>query len=317
MKAIQIITPGKALVVDVPIPGIEDDQVLVKVKACVTCPQWDITLFKGIDIFERPGYPKYPLPIGFHGHEMSGKVVAVGPAVEKFKVGDRVASIISGGEDKPGFYCEYANRPVETIAKVPDSVSYEAAASLEMARYVSSHIGVMDVGGLRVGVVGLGSAGLIALQMFKSLHAREVVGIDILQPRLELARRLGADETINSSLQGDVKKLEQQSLQTSVDCSGTAAGLQAALDYTSGPVAIFGVVHGEAKFGIKHWLKGTHILPRKSPTEKDTEFVLELWRDNKLNTEALVTRRLPFERYAEGVELLIARKAIKICFYPG
>ena len=64
MKAIQIQEPGKAVLIDVPVPVIAEDEVLVKVVCCVTCPHWDLTLFKGVDIFGRPGYPKYPIPWG-------------------------------------------------------------------------------------------------------------------------------------------------------------------------------------------------------------------------------------------------------------
>jgi threonine dehydrogenase-like Zn-dependent dehydrogenase len=317
MKAIQIVAPRTVRVVNLPIPEVKDNEVLVKVEACVTCPQWDITLFSGFDIFERPGYPKYPIPVGYPGHEISGGVVAVGSGVRKFRVGDRVATLCSGGENNRGFYCEYVNRPEDSIVDVPDNVSYEAAASMEMARYVASHVRDVDFQDLRVGVVGLGPAGLIVLQMIKACGGREIVGMDILAPRLDLARRLGATETLNSSLGDDVAKLEQQPLWACVDCTGVAAGLQLALDHTHGPVVIFGVVHGEAKYGTQHWRQRTYIVKRNRPDERDTNFVLDLWRRGELDTDILVSARMPFEDYATGLEMLMERKAIKVCFYPG
>jgi len=54
--------------------------VLVAVHACNTCTQWDITVWRGIDIFERPGHPKYPLAPGATGHELAGLVVQAGKA---------------------------------------------------------------------------------------------------------------------------------------------------------------------------------------------------------------------------------------------
>lgn len=316
MKAIQIAAPGKAEIVEVPVPEVKENEVLVKVRACVTCPHWDITLFRGVDIFERPGYPKYPISVGYPGHEMAGEVVAVGAAVQGFKVGDRVASLDSAGERSMGFYVEYINRPVDTITKVPEMLSYEATASMEMARYVASHVRVMDVRGLRTGVVGLGPAGLIALQLLKALGALEVVAIDILEPRLELAHKLGATETVNPAQSDGIKRLEEAPLQASVDCSGVAAGLQVALDHTRGPVVMFGVVHGDAKLSTRHWWQGTYIPQRRGPTESDTQFVLDLWRQGQLDTESLVTARLPFEEYARGIKMLMDREAIKVCFFP-
>jgi threonine dehydrogenase-like Zn-dependent dehydrogenase len=317
MKAIQIVAPRTVQVVDLPVPEVEDNEVRVRVEACVTCPQWDITLFSGTDIFERPGYPKYPIPVGYPGHEMSGDVVAMGSGVREFKVGDRVATLRSGGEHNPGFYCEYVNRPEDSIVRVPEDVSYEAAASMEMARYVASHIRDVDFQDLRVGVVGLGPAGLIALQMIKARGGRKTVGVDILAPRLDLARRLGATEALNSSLKDDVAKLDRQPLQACVDCSGVAAGLQLALDHTHGPVVIFGVVHGDAKYSTKHWRQRTYIAKRNRPDERDTDFVLDLWRRGELDTDILVSARMAFEDYATGLEMLVERRAIKVCFYPG
>lgn len=71
--------PGDARIVDVPVPERVDNEVLIKVRACVTCPQCDITLMRGIDLFDQPGHPKYPIPVGFTGHEISGDVVSVSP----------------------------------------------------------------------------------------------------------------------------------------------------------------------------------------------------------------------------------------------
>ncbi|MBI2941221.1 MAG: zinc-binding dehydrogenase, partial [Chloroflexi bacterium] len=299
------------------VPEVGEQEVLVKIRGCVTCPHWDITLFRGIDIFDRPGHPRYPIPPGYPGHEASGEVVAVGPGVNTLKVGDRVASVVTAGERSPGFYAEYINRPEDTVAKIPDNVSWEAAASLEMARYVASHVRVVDWSGLRAGVIGLGPAGLIAVQHLQALGAREVVAIDVLEQRLALAKKLGAADTLNSTREVDRQKLVEQPLQASVDCSGAAAGLQVALDHTRGPVVVFGVVHGEAKFGTRHWRQRTWIPERKSPTADDTEFVLNLWREGRLDTDTLVSTRLPFAEYARGIGMLIERQAIKVYYYPG
>ena len=319
MKAIQIVAPKKVEIVDVPVPPIADNEVLVKVVCCVTCPHWDITLYTGVDIWERPGHPKYPLPWGYIGHEMAGQVVDVGAAVKALKKGDRVASLVYAGSYKPGFYCEYINRPEDTVVKVPDEVSDEAAANMEMSRHMVPYIRLLSLNnilGKRVGVTGMGPAGLIALQMLKSLGAAEVVAIDVLPERLKLAKKLGATDTVNSATD-EIQKLKEHPLRTALDCSGIAAGLQTALDYTRGSVAMFSVPHGNTIFTTRHM--GNNLLSGGGggPTAEDTRFVITLWQRKQLDTGALVTVKLPFERYAEGVEMLMARKAIKVGFYPG
>jgi threonine dehydrogenase-like Zn-dependent dehydrogenase len=318
MKAIQLVAPGKPQIVEVAVPGIGDNEVLVKVESCVTCPHWDMTLFKGVDIFNRPGYPKYPIPWGYPGHEMAGVVVKAGRGVKALREGDRVATLETAGEDKPGFYCEYINRPENKVVKIPDAVSFDAAASMEMARSVSPNARRLgDVRGRRVGVVGMGPAGLIAVQMVRAMGAAEIVAMDVQADRLALAARAGATETLNPADPGDLAKLQRKRLKACMDCSGHASGLQVALDHTDGMVSVFGVIHGEAKLTTSHWLSGLSLVTALPMTDEDTQLVIRLWEEQKLDTGMLVGARLPFERYAEAVQLLMDRKALKVSLYPG
>lgn len=316
MKAIQIVAPKKVAIIDVSVPPVADNEVLVKVASCVTCPHWDITLYKGVDIFDRPGFPHYPIPWGYPGHEMAGVVEKVGAKIAHFKVGDRVATLCTAGEDVPGFYCESINRPEHTVVKIPDHISFEAGANMEMARHMVPFVRRLgNIVGKRTGVTGVGPAGLIALQMLNALGAAEVVAVDINPERLALAKKLGATDTVNSATD-EIGKLKERPLKLTVDCSGIAAGLQVALDYTRGALSLFAVPHGNATFTTHHW--GLNIIGAwEAPTWEDTEFVLSLWRRKTLDTQALVTTRLPFERYAEGIEMLMDRKAVKIGFYPA
>ena len=190
MRAIQITEPGRFRIVDTPEPAAGPGEVLIAVQACVTCPHWDTTIFRGVDIFDRPGHPKYPIPVGYPGHEVSGRVEAVGEGVTSLQVGDRVATLKAGGESNPGFYSELISRPAEMVTRIPDNTSYEAAASMEMAYHMSPYVRALgDVAGKRVGIVGLGPAGIIALQMVRAEGAGAVVAIDLVPERLELAAR--------------------------------------------------------------------------------------------------------------------------------
>ncbi len=318
MKAIQIRAPETVDLIDMPVPELAGDEVLFKVMGCVTCPHWDITLYKGMDIFERPGYPRYPILPGRPGHEAAGDVVAVGPEVRQLEVGARVASIVTPGEDQIGYYCECLNRPEATVVAIPDDISYEGAASMEMARYVAAYVRALgDVAGKRTGVIGQGPAGLIATQLLLALGAAQVVAIDVLHERLALAGEVGATQTLRGGVEGDLEELSDHPLDATVDCSGAASGLQVALDNTRGPVSVFGVVHGEASFGIRHWRSGVYLAQRKAPAQDDTQLVLRLWKEGKLNTEILVSQKLPFEKYDKGIEMLIAKKAIKVYYHPA
>ena len=319
MRAIQITEPEHFRIVDAPPPEAGPGEVLIAVQACVTCPHWDTTLFSGVDIFERAGYPKYPIPVGYPGHEVSGVVEAVGAGVTSLQVGDRVATLKAGGESNPGFYCEHISRPAELLTKIPDNTSFEGAASMEMAYHMSPYVHALgDVAGKRVGVVGLGPAGMIALQMVRAEGAGAVVAIDLVPERLELARSLGADQVVRIEPGAAPAELEREPLQASIDCTGAAQGMQVALDHTvDGPVSPFGVIHGEAIYTTRHWRNRTSIAPRVAPAERDAAYVTGLWAAEKLDTEVLIGARLPFERYDEGVKLLLAKQALKVCYLPG
>ena len=318
MRAIQITEPGRFRIVDTPEPAAGPGEVLIAVQACVTCPHWDTTIFRGVDIFERPGHPKYPIPVGYPGHEVSGRVEAVGEGVTSLQVGDRVATLKAGGESNPGFYSELISRPAEMVTRIPDNTSYEAAASMEMAYHMSPYVRALgDVAGKRVGIVGLGPAGIIAMQMVRAEGAGAVVAIDLVPERLELARTLGADQVVRIEPGTPSAALEREPLQASIDCTGAGAGMQVALDYTvDGPVSPFGVIHGEAIYTTRHWRNRTAIAQRVAPAALDAAYVTGLWAAEKLNTEVLIGARLPFERYDEGVQLLLAKQALKICYLP-
>lgn len=173
-----------------------------------------------------------------------------------------------------------------------------------------------DINGLRIGVVGLGPAGLIAMQMLKARGAKEVVAFDINNDRLELAKSLGANQVINPLDLDDLKELSSNMLQGCVDCSGSSSGFQIALDYTkNGPVSIFGVLHGVGEYTTKHWRNKVSITKRISPDESDTEFVIDLWKEKKLDTDILISKRLPIESYSEGIQFLNDKKAVKVAYF--
>lgn len=133
-----------------------------------------------------------PLAIGYCN---VGVVIDVGPGVQNFAIGDRVAS--------NGKHAEIVNAPAILCAKVPDSVSDEAAAF--------TVIGAIGLQGIRLAkptlgegfvVIGLGLIGLITVQMLRA-HGCRVLGVDFDDAKLALARQFGAS-TVNPARGEDV-----------------------------------------------------------------------------------------------------------------
>lgn len=201
-------------VVDVDTPECPDDGVVVAVAASGLCRS-DWHAWRGHDPVELPIIP---------GHEFAGTIAAVGSAITGWQVGDRVtAPFVLGcgrcefcraGDAKvcpdqlqpgftlPGSFAQLVAVPraQTNLVRLPDAVSFVAAASLG-CRFATSFRAVVTHGGVQPGqwvaVQGCGGVGLSAVMIAKAFGAK-VVAVDVNDQALESARRLGADELVNS-----------------------------------------------------------------------------------------------------------------------
>lgn len=208
MKVAYLINPGKIEIIEKPKPSPKEGEVLVKVKAALTC---------GTDLkaYLR-GHPLIPMP-GPFGHEFSGVVEAVGNGVEKFKPGDEVMLVHTA----PCNECEYCKKGFFNLCKVltqdmmlgafseyivvnkrvvkqnmfikPSHISFEEAAFLEPVSCVMHGVKALNLKkDDKILIIGTGSIGLIFLQILK-LKEVEVAVMGKNYYKLELANRLGAD----------------------------------------------------------------------------------------------------------------------------
>ncbi|MBX6771813.1 MAG: zinc-binding dehydrogenase [Chloroflexi bacterium] len=318
MRAIQLTAPGQFTIVEVPVPTPGPEEVLVKVAACNTCPQWDLSLWRGIDLFEREGQPTYPQQVGWPGHEMAGVVVAAGSAVQGLRVGDRVANWNISPQSPNQCYAEYVALPAELVLPIPDHLPFEEAASLELLTCLATSIlRAGEVVGKRVGVSGLGPAGLLAVQALKARGAREVVGFDPIATRCTLACQLGADRALvpGGADWQELTRSEHQ-LDLSLDCVGVADSVNGLLQVTRERVIIFGVPHGPITFTRAAWSKGLSLEGYGRRSRLGAEYALHLLASGQVTTRPLVSAVLPFEEYDRGIQLLSERAAIKVCFTP-
>jgi propanol-preferring alcohol dehydrogenase len=210
------------------------------------------------------GHPVTP------GHEVAGEVDAIGDGVTSIRAGDRVAvhAIWSCGtceacrkgqtifcQDKRGVIgfsmdggdADYIAAPAEVMYKVPDDITWIQAAlmgdGVGTPYHAIKRVGLR--GGETVGIFGIGPVGLGSTAIAKFLGAR-VVAVDINPMRLELARTLGADVTLNAQDPDFAQKLAEitggKGLDRALDTSNTAATLTMALDHVAvrGTVAFVG-----------------------------------------------------------------------------
>ena len=321
MKALQIEAPGRAVWKDVPLPKPAVGEVLVKVLGVTTCPHWDMHMLGGQPMF--PGMKlEYPLKPGVPGHEAMGEVVAVGKGVKALKVGHNVVAWQDTGKPRDGFYAQFNAFPEKSLLRIPTNLTPLQVASLELAMCVEvSFQQLAQLGGVkgrRIGVAGLGPAGLVAVQLAKAHGAREVVGIDMVASRRNLARKLGADETRSPNAKAwKAGRCDARALDDAIDCTGLPVSIEFLMDRTQRCVTIFGVLRENVAFAPRHlWGPGITLMGYGDHNRAAGETALKFIRQGKLDLAPLTTKTLPFTRYAEGVELLKTKQAIKILFDP-
>jgi len=307
-------------VVEVPYPVPDAHEVIVQVAAWLTCTHWELTLCDGVDIFERPGYPRYPLDPGWPGHEWSGVVAETGEGVSRVKVGDLVAFWGSAPGDKRPSMCSYLEYKVVHEASVllfPAEHSFAGAALLEMLTSVcSSVVRAGSVAGKRIGVSGLGAAGLLCTQALRALAPAELVGFDPVSERRALALRAGADHTLAPD--GPAwEALRAAPLDLMIDCSGAGAAISAALKVTNGRVLVFGVPHGPVAFGPDQWRSGVTLEGYGGRLRAAADLARHLLVTRQVDESLYVTHTLPLEEYPRAVDLLRRKEAVKVCFLPG
>jgi threonine dehydrogenase-like Zn-dependent dehydrogenase len=325
MKILQVTAPGAAVVLDVPTPDPGPGQVLMRVEAVTTCPQWDLHLKHNEPMFVGHAF-RYPYPVGQPGHEATGVIAAVGPGVTGFAEGDRVSAWRDPGHDGPGSYAQYVVLDARNVIHVPAELSLRATAPVELAMCVGASflmLRQMDViRGRCFGVMGLGPAGLIAVQMARAEGAAEVVGFDFAASRREVARTIGAaaayDPRQDLSEQFPSRP-DAPALDSGVDCVGAKASVEFMMGRTADVVALFGVQRQDYTFAPRHWSGkrgGLRLCGYPGHSRQAAEYAVDLIARGVLDLAPLVTHELPLEGYMEGIALLEQQQAIKICFRP-
>ncbi len=203
----------------VSVPSIESGDILVRVKAALTCGT-------DVKVFRRGYHARMIVPPALFGHELAGDVVAVGPGVAGFQPGHRVVAANSapcgacfycrkGNENlcedllfNNGAYAEYMRIPARIVEKntyrIPDHISYQDAALIEPLACVMKGL---EETGLRRGdtcaVIGLGPIGLMFVRLAHVAGAR-VIAVGRRKMQVDRAASMGADELFISADGTDV-----------------------------------------------------------------------------------------------------------------
>ncbi len=320
MKLLQIEAPGRAVWRDAAVPTPGAGEVLVRILAIATCPHWDLHIFGGQPMF--PGMKlAYPYLPGQPGHEAVGEVAALGAGVSTLSVGARVAVWRDTGRRPQGCYAQFNVLRAEDLLEVPATLSAAAIASLELAMCVEVSFQQLarlgGIAGRRIGLSGLGPAGLVAVQLARAHGAAEVIGIDPVAERRALAAVLGAHRTVEPDATAWPATRGAGALDDAIDLTGVPASIEFLFDRTQRCVTLFGVLREEVRYGGRHMFgPGLLLMGYGDHNRVAAETALRFITEGKLRLAPLITHTLPFSQYAVGVELLRTKQAIKILFDP-
>ena len=242
--------PGKFVYrTDLPIPQINDDEVLIKVHCTAVCGT-DLHIME----WDQWSQTRVKTPL-IPGHETAGDIVEVGKNVRDRKVGDRVScethipcgtcwfcknglphickNVRLFGATENGAFAEYAKIPAKNTFLLDDDIAYETACLFEPMGAGVHGVESAEVAVKTVLVSGCGPIGLTAVSACKTFGAKLVIACDLVDERLETAREMGADVVINSGkcqLQEEVLRLtDGVGVDAAIDITGAGAAIQASL----------------------------------------------------------------------------------------
>jgi L-iditol 2-dehydrogenase len=341
VKAATFYGSGGLVVEEVAVPEIADDELLVRVRAAPICGS-DLRIL-------RTGHPL--IPAGTRrvlGHEVAGDVARVGSRVQGFSPGERVCLVpcvgcgrcddcIAGdnnacslvrilGFDFDGGFQEYLRVPRAALERgnvfpVPDSVSYAEAALVEP---MACCYGAQRQVGLdfrdRVVIVGAGPIGVMHTLLARLAGARRIIVSDVVAPRLDMVRELGADVVVDGSsedLMGAVMKESNGRGADVVITTVSSAAVQSQavqLLATRGRLCLFAGLSASERVEMDtnrvHYRRLT-VTGTTGTSIADYAACLRLVAERRIDLSPVITGRFPLDRIHEAIEHSASRRSLK------
>jgi len=333
--------PGLALQT-VPVPEPGPDEVLVRVRAAAICGT-DLHIAAWNDWAQHAGV-RLPLVLG---HEFSGEVAGVGAGVRHLKQGDYVAGethlpcgecyqcrngsshicqhLKLFGLHRDGCFAEFATIPAQCACPVPAAVPPHVAAILEPLGTSLRAVQTLDVSGASLVVIGCGPIGLFAVAAAKALGASQIIGLDVREERLALARQLGCTMALDPRQPTVLDRILDATAGVGVDAmveaSGSARALEAAFAYLrkGGRCALIGLPSEPVRLNLGPdvvFKEATLIGIHGREMFRTWTRMFSLLTSGRLGVDSIITHVLPLHRYQDGLAVLEAGQAAKVILEP-
>ncbi len=327
--------PGRVVMEEVPVPKLGQGDVLVRLMASGIC---------GTDLEKVQGALGLE---GILGHEVSGAVEEVGEQVTTVRRGDRVVA----HHHVPCYNCHYClqgdytmcdmfkrtnfdpcgladflrvpefNVTRGALIPLPSSLNFEEGALIEPTACCIRAIRRARVKPRdNVLVLGLGPTGLTQVQLLRCMTSGKIVGTDVVEARLSMGRKMGADETIDprsEDVAGMVSKITGAGADIAIVATGNPKALAQALTSVrkGGRILLFGAPAQSASLNLDVSLLFSHqvsIIPSYSCVEAEMLDALEYVAQKTLDLASLITDRFQLKDAAKALEFAgSSRTAIK------
>jgi NADPH:quinone reductase-like Zn-dependent oxidoreductase len=344
MKAIQFYEYGEPSVlkyIEVPMPKVGEDDVLIKVKA-TSVNRFDLKMRRG-QIPQIPGRDPFPMPFQ-PGRDVAGEVVAMGAKVSRFKVGDRIVGMthpacgqcdncLSGwdnlctniklpGHQLPGGYAEYVSRRESEVLPAPAGVPYEKLGGC-LWSYATAWNIIARRGDLRAGqsvlITGAsGGMGTAVIQIARLVGASAILATTGSPEKVKRLKELGVDHVVDYSDAGASERIKSLS---------RGKGVDLVVDLVGGDMFVFGlkclrmngtivlVAGEEAKSSIPLGMLSVmllhtqvNILGVRGAKRIDNKTVLEFLGEGKI--DPIIDQVLPLSQAVKAHEIMENRQQV-------
>jgi D-arabinitol dehydrogenase (NADP+) len=307
---------------DVKEPEIGPRDVLVRSKACGICGT-------DVHIWEGDFFPTFPL---IPGHELAGEVVKLGSEVTELAVGDRVMvdptvtceechfCMINRqnhclkwnavGVTRDGGFAEYVRVPAKNCYRF-EKVSFGEAAFCEPLACIvfGQDRARIDIGS-EVLIVGAGPIGQLHLQCCRANGAASVTVIDVMESKLDLARRLGASDVVvsDNAVESKLKKIAPYGFDVVIDATGVARVMQDSLKYVKngGRYLVFGVCAPTDTITLSPfevYRRDLEIIGSFA-IRRTYDRAFKLMEHGVIDAKPLIHEALPVDELARGLEMM-------------
>jgi L-iditol 2-dehydrogenase len=312
-------------------PEIDDDEILVEMKACGIC---------GSDLMDWYLKSRAPLVLG---HEPSGVVAKKGSKVDSVEVGDHVfvhhhvacltchyclhgdytlCRKFHETNINPGGFAEYFKVPASNVQidtlKIPDNLSFEDATFIEPVGCCLRAMKKCDIQiGDSVAIIGAGATGLIHSALSKIYGAGTTIVSDLIDFRLKTASKFGADIIVNPKNQDLSQVVMKETDGRGVDLAVvTAPSLEAyeagiSVCRKGGKLCVFAPTNPETYLQLSPkdlFFSEIQIIPSYSTSHLETRTALQLLSSGKIAVEELVTHRFKLAQAAEAFSTALESK---------